>query len=153
MASAAEVKHLVVTHFRAGRVDEESVRAMLRAGGFDGQVTFGSGRTGDRGVKRKAGRVARVALLTGAAMWLPLCWWTTSCGGDQVQSQTTGTGGDGCDQSTGPRGRSAAPLPTPSSTPVRPSATTPAPRSPRRRPGPTSTGRMPSTRATSPATR
>ena len=40
MALAAGVKHLVLTHFRAGRVDEESVRAMLRAGGFGGRVTF-----------------------------------------------------------------------------------------------------------------
>ena len=40
MALAAGVKHLVLTHFRAGRVDEESVRAMLRAGGFEGRVTF-----------------------------------------------------------------------------------------------------------------
>lgn len=41
MASTADVKHLVLTHLRAGRVDEESVGAMLRAGGFHGQVTFG----------------------------------------------------------------------------------------------------------------
>ncbi len=36
MAAAAEVKHLVVTHLRAGPVDEEAVRAGLRAGGFTG---------------------------------------------------------------------------------------------------------------------
>ena len=41
MAAAANVKHLVLTHFRAGRVDEESVRGVLRAGGFQGKVTFG----------------------------------------------------------------------------------------------------------------
>ena len=41
MAAAAGVKHLVLTHMWSGRVDEDSVRAMLRAGGFDGQVTFG----------------------------------------------------------------------------------------------------------------
>jgi ribonuclease Z len=40
MASAAGVKHLVLTHLRAGRVDEAAVRAMLRAAGFDGRVTF-----------------------------------------------------------------------------------------------------------------
>jgi len=40
MASAAGVKHLLLTHFRAGKVDEGSVRATLRAGGFDGRVTF-----------------------------------------------------------------------------------------------------------------
>jgi ribonuclease BN (tRNA processing enzyme) len=41
MASAAGVKHLVLTHLRAGRVDEESVGAMSREAGFDGQITFG----------------------------------------------------------------------------------------------------------------
>ncbi len=40
MASAAGVKHLLLTHFRAGKVDQESVWATLRTGGFDGQVTF-----------------------------------------------------------------------------------------------------------------
>jgi ribonuclease BN (tRNA processing enzyme) len=39
MAAAAEVKHLVVTHLRAGQVDEVAVRAGLRAGGFTGRVT------------------------------------------------------------------------------------------------------------------
>ncbi len=36
MAAAAEVKHLVVTHLRAGSVDEAALRAGLRAGGFTG---------------------------------------------------------------------------------------------------------------------
>ncbi len=40
MASSAGVGHLLLTHFRAGRVDEEGVRAALRSGGFQGQVTF-----------------------------------------------------------------------------------------------------------------
>jgi ribonuclease BN (tRNA processing enzyme) len=40
MASHAGVKRLVLTHLRAGMIDEESVRAMLRAGGFGGRVTF-----------------------------------------------------------------------------------------------------------------
>ena len=40
MAAAAGVRHLVLTHLRAGPVDEESVRAMVRAGGFGGPVTF-----------------------------------------------------------------------------------------------------------------
>ncbi len=41
MASAAGVNHLLLTHFRAGKIDEESVRDALRAGGFEGPVTFG----------------------------------------------------------------------------------------------------------------
>jgi ribonuclease BN (tRNA processing enzyme) len=41
MASAARVKHLVLTHLRAGRVDDQSVRSVLRGAGFDGRVTFG----------------------------------------------------------------------------------------------------------------
>jgi len=40
MAAAAKVKHLVMTHFRAGPVDEEAVRAALHEGGFQGAVTF-----------------------------------------------------------------------------------------------------------------
>jgi ribonuclease BN (tRNA processing enzyme) len=40
MAAAAKVKHLVLTHLRAGPVNEESVRAMLTDGGFGGKVTF-----------------------------------------------------------------------------------------------------------------
>ena len=42
MAAAADVKHLVVTHVRAGAVDEAAVRAGLRAGGFSGRVTVGA---------------------------------------------------------------------------------------------------------------
>jgi ribonuclease Z len=42
MAAAAEVKHIVLTHFRAGRVDEESVRRELQEHGFGGRVTFGA---------------------------------------------------------------------------------------------------------------
>lgn len=40
MAAAAHVKHLVLTHLRAGPVDEQSVRTTLRAGGYAGKVTF-----------------------------------------------------------------------------------------------------------------
>jgi ribonuclease BN (tRNA processing enzyme) len=39
-AAAARVKHLVLTHFRAGPVDEESVLAVLRAHGYGEKVTF-----------------------------------------------------------------------------------------------------------------
>ena len=56
MALAAGVKHLVLTHFRAGRVDEESVRAMLRAGGFKGRVTFGVDGLEVRGMRSCSGR-------------------------------------------------------------------------------------------------
>jgi ribonuclease BN (tRNA processing enzyme) len=41
MAAAAGVKHLVVTHLRGGTVDEETVRAVLRNGGYRGRVTVG----------------------------------------------------------------------------------------------------------------
>jgi ribonuclease BN (tRNA processing enzyme) len=41
MVAAMDVKHLVLTHFRAGRLHEESILATLRASGFQGQVTFG----------------------------------------------------------------------------------------------------------------
>jgi ribonuclease BN (tRNA processing enzyme) len=40
MAAAAEVKHLVLTHLRAGPVDEGAIRTALRAGGFQGEVTL-----------------------------------------------------------------------------------------------------------------
>jgi ribonuclease BN (tRNA processing enzyme) len=39
MAAAAQVKHLVVTHLRAGTVDEAALLAGLRAGGFEGRLT------------------------------------------------------------------------------------------------------------------
>jgi ribonuclease Z len=41
MAAAAGAKHLVVTHLRGGKVDEETVRAVLRNGGYRGRVTVG----------------------------------------------------------------------------------------------------------------
>ncbi|MHB8867353.1 MAG: MBL fold metallo-hydrolase [Thermoleophilia bacterium] len=40
MATTARVKHLVLTHFREGPVDEVAVRAAYREGGFDGALTF-----------------------------------------------------------------------------------------------------------------
>ncbi len=40
MAAAAEVKHLVVTHLRAGVVNEAALLAGLRAGGFEGRLTI-----------------------------------------------------------------------------------------------------------------
>ena len=40
MAAAADVKHLVLTHLRAGPVDEGAIRTALRAGGFQGDATF-----------------------------------------------------------------------------------------------------------------
>jgi ribonuclease BN (tRNA processing enzyme) len=40
MASTARVKHLVLTHLRAGPVDEEAVLGALRDGGYQGRVTF-----------------------------------------------------------------------------------------------------------------
>jgi ribonuclease BN (tRNA processing enzyme) len=41
MATAANVKHLVLTHFRSGQVDEKSIMAVLNSAGFVGKVTFG----------------------------------------------------------------------------------------------------------------
>jgi ribonuclease BN (tRNA processing enzyme) len=40
MAAAAGVGHLLLTHFRGGVIDEESIRRSLRSGGFKGRVTF-----------------------------------------------------------------------------------------------------------------
>jgi ribonuclease BN (tRNA processing enzyme) len=40
MAASAGVGHLVLTHFRAGRVDEGAIRKALRAGGFQGDLTL-----------------------------------------------------------------------------------------------------------------
>jgi len=40
MAAAAEVKHLVLTHLRAGSVNEGAIRTALRTGGFQGEITL-----------------------------------------------------------------------------------------------------------------